>query len=318
MQTILNVIVPIFGVVFVGYAIARARLLSADQGDALAKYVFVVAVPMLLFRTVVTADFDEANPFSIWTIYFGAVAVVWTAGTLLIRWFAKADRRKSVIAGISASFTNTVFVAIPAVERAYGDTGLHPLFLIISIHMPVMMLASTLLIERAAVLDAHEAGTAMEASTPRETLVRILKRLASNALIIGILCGFLWRLSGQPLPGLLNEVTRSLATTAGPVALFALGMSLDRYAIRGDLLPPLICSALSLVALPAMVYLFGVLVLPPLWLKVAVLTAACPAGVNSYVLATFFGSGERLAATTILLTTLLSVVTLTFWLSVLG
>jgi predicted permease len=274
MQTILNVIVPIFSLIAIGFLMARAKLLPAATGDALARFVFVVAVPLLLFRTLATADFGAANPLLLWLAYFGAVAITWTAATLLVRRFTPSDHRRGVIAGISASFANTVFVAIPALQRAYGDAGLEPLLLIISIHLPVMMIASSLLIERAALLDARAAGTAPPSVSLVRTLARVGKNLATSALVIGILAGAAWRLTGLELESHLDEVTRLLAGTA--------------------------------------------LALPPLWLKGAVITAASPVGVNAYLLAVHFGSGERLAATTILVSTVLSVITLSLWLIVLG
>jgi malonate transporter len=319
MQTILTVIVPIFSLIAIGYMVARAGLLSAATGDALARFVFVVAVPLLLFRTLATAEFGSANPLPLWITYFGAVAISWTAGTLLVRAVSASDHRRGVIAGISAGFGNTVFVAIPALQRAYGDAGLEPLLLILSIHLPVMMIASTLLIERAAFLDARESGTAPPSISLWRTLARVARNLATNALVIGILGGLAWRLTGLPLDSHLDEVTRLLAGTAGPLALFSLGMSLTRYGLRGDILSSAIVAALSLLVMPGIVFLAGTAFgLPPLWLKGAVVTAASPVGVNAYLLAAHFRSGERLAATTILVSTVLSVVTLSLWLIVLG
>jgi predicted permease len=318
MQIILTVIVPIFAVIAVGFLAARLKLLDDAVGEGLAKFVFVIAVPALLFRTLATANFAGANPLFLWFAYFLAVALTWAPATILVRRLIGTDRRTGIIAGISASFANTVFVAIPAVQRAYGDEGLEALFLIIAIHMPVMMTVATLLMERAARLDALENGTAPPTVSALTTVKRIAVNLSRNAIIVGILCGLVWRLTGLELPGPVEDVVRLLGSTAGPVSLFAMGMSLTRYGLRGDLSSALVVSALSLVLMPAIVYVVGVELLPPLWLKVAVLTAACPAGVNCYLFASYFKSGEKLAATAILVSTLLSVVTLAVWLAILA
>lgn len=317
MQIILDVIVPIFAVITIGFLAAWLKLLPDEAGEALAKFVFVIAVPVLLFETLATADFGGANPLFLWIAYFAGVAVAWTLATLLVRRLFSADRRTGVIAGISASFANTVFVAIPAVQRAYGDAGLEPLFLIISIHLPAMMIAATLLMERAAERDASDAGAARTRASVAATLGRLARSLVRNALVVGIVCGLAWWLTGLALPAQVEEVADLLGSTAGPVSLFAMGMSLTRYGIRGDLGSAFLVAALSLVLMPAVVYLVAAPLLPPLWLKVAVLTAACPAGVNSYLFASHFKSGEKLAATTILVSTLLSVASLSAWLAIL-
>ena len=319
MQTILDVVVPIFVLIAIGYLVARTGLLSDAAGDALARYVFVVAVPVLLFRTLAKSDFGDASPLALWLGYFGAVAITWTIGTLAVRLFTGADRRTGVVAGVSSSFANTVFVAIPALQRAYGDAGLEPLLLIIAIHLPVMMIASTLLIEHAAHLDGRDDGTVASGVKIGTALKRIAKNLSTNAIVVGILAGLAFRLTGFRIERHLDEITGLIGGTAGPLALVALGMSLTRYGLKGDIWRSAITATLSLVVMPGLVYLFGSkLGLPPLWLKGAVITAASPAGVNAYLIAVYFRSAEKLAATTILVSTILSVVTLSLWLSVLG
>ncbi len=320
MQTILDVIVPIFSLIALGYAAARFGLLSEMVGDGLARFVFVIAVPVLLFRTLATMSFGSANPVLLWLSYFGGVAVAWTLGTLAVRRFLGADHRTGVIAGISSSFANTVFVAIPTLQRAYGDAGLEPLLIIISIHLPVMMIASTLLVERAAALDAQAgADLARPPVPPLQMARRMAVNLVTNPIVVGIVIGLVWRALGLPLEGSVDEVTRLLGGTAGGLALFSLGMSLTRYGLRGDLMAAGLIAALSLIVMPLCVWLFAREAgLPPLWLKGAVITAAAPAGINAYLFATYFRAGEKLAATTILVSTVASVLTLSLWLKILG
>lgn len=319
MQIILAIIVPIFGLIAAGYAARAAGLLGDAVADALARFVFGIAVPLLLFRTLSRAEFGEASPFLLWAAYFGGACIVWPLGTLLARKLGGHDRRAGVVAGVAAGFSNTVFVALPAVERAYGPAGLAPLLVILSVHMPLMTAAGTLLLESASAADTR-ARTGVPA--PRRPVGQILAGLAraflKNAIILGILAGFGWRLTGLSIPPLLDEILASLAGTAGPLALFSLGMSLRRFGLRGDLGLAFALVALSLAVMPAAVWLIAAPLLPPLWTKVAVLTAAAPSGVNAYLFATNVGAGEKLAASTTLLGTLLSVLTLSAWLVILG
>jgi malonate transporter and related proteins len=318
MQIILAITVPIFGLIAAGYAARAAGLLDDAVGEALARFVFSVAVPVLLFRTLSSAQFGETNPLLLWTAYFGGVCVAWPLGTLLAR-LAGHDRRTGVVAGVAAGFSNTVFIALPAIERAYGPAGLAPLLVILSVHLPVMTAAGTLLLEGASAAD-HRAQTG--APAPRRPVGQILAGLAraflKNAIIVGILAGGAWRLSGLTIPPLVDEVLADLAGTAGPVALFALGMSLKRFGLRGNLRLASALAGLSLVVMPAVVWLIAAPLLSPLWFKVAVLTAAAPSGVNAYLFAANVGAGEKLAASATLLGTLLSVVSLSAWLVILG
>jgi predicted permease len=83
--------------------------------------------------------------------------------------------------------------------------------------------------------------------------------------------------------------------------------------------PALAISVLKLVAMPLLVFAATrwVFPLPPLWAKAMVLASACPTGVNTYLIATRFRTGEALSSNAITLTTALAVVTITIWLQIL-
>lgn len=315
MPFVVSIIAPIFGLIAFGYLAARCAILPAGTANALSSFVFVIAVPLLLFRTVATSDFGNGNPLLLWLAYFGALIPVFAAGHLTSRLFG-SDRRESVIAGVSSGYSNLIFVGLPVIQRAFGSDGVDIFASLVAVHLPVMMTASTLLVERAVALDARDGlSTGVPTQSAAETLRRVGKRLIRSALVIGILCGALWRLTGLTLDGPHGDVVDALAGTAGPVALFSLGMSLASFALRGDLVKIVFISAMTLLAQPLAVLLLGSFLLPPLWLAVAVMAAACPVGVNSYLFAAHVHAGEKLAAGVIVLSTVGSALSLSFWLS---
>ncbi|WP_292378872.1 AEC family transporter, partial [Mesorhizobium sp.] len=108
-----------------------------------------------------------------------------------------------------------------------------------------------------------------------------------------------------------------LADTAGPVALFAMGLSLRRFGISGNVRPALALPALKLFLMPALVLLaVWLLGLPPLTAKVAVVVAALPSGINSYLIAVQFNTGQALASNQMTIATASAVLTTSFWLTV--
>jgi malonate transporter len=56
--------------------------------------------------------------------------------------------------------------------------------------------------------------------------------------------------------------------------------------------------------------------MPASWARVAVLASACPTGVNAYLVAARFRTGEALASNAITLSTALSALTVSFWIQV--
>ena len=142
-------------------------------------------------------------------------------------------------------------------------------------------------------------------------------RIAANPLIVGIVLGLIWRTTGLPLPDLASRLVDALADIAGPVALFAMGLGLRKFGISGNVRPALTLSLLKLLLMPAaalaIAWLFG---LPPLAAKIAVAAAALPSGVNSYLIATQFGTGQALSSNQMTISTACAVFTTAFWLMV--
>jgi predicted permease len=152
---------------------------------------------------------------------------------------------------------------------------------------------------------------------PVQIVKDFLRKIFVNPLVIGILAGLLWRATGMALPGLAARLVDALADIAGPVALFAMGFGLRKFGLSGNIRPALALTALKLFLMPAVALCMAMLLgLPPLSAKVAVAAAALPSGVNSYLIAMQFGTGQGLASNQLTIATACAVVTTAFWLTV--
>lgn len=312
---ILTIVLPVFALIGIGYGSARSGLLDSTIGDALGQFVFVIAIPIMIFRTLATSSLGGVSPWGFWFAYFSGVAVVWAIGMLVTRKVFHREARAVVIAGISASFANTVMLGIPLITAVFGEEGLVPLFVLISVHLPVLTIVCALLMERAAVVDGTEKGR-----PAHQILKTVLANLATNPIVVGILAGAVWRVAGLPLSGIFADVLNRIAGAAIPVALFSLGMSMVRYGVRGNVGPALIMSFLKAVVMPAVVYVMAryAVGLPPLWIAVATLTACCPTGINAFLFANRYGTGHAISANSITFTTAAAVVTTGFWMAFLA
>ncbi|MCW2308710.1 AEC family transporter [Rhodobium gokarnense] len=316
MTDVALIVLPAFALIGLGYAIAWFNILKTETGEALGDFVFTIAMPVLIFRTLATADFPDISPWPVWISYFSAVAIIWVIADLLIRKGFKRNVHAGVVAGFAAGYSNLVLVGVPITYTAFGEAGTVPLLILISVHLPIMMVVGTILIERANRLE--DVGGEKPS---RAKLVRTLARnLIVNPLILAILVGIGFRYTGLTLDGLPKALVNQLTATATPCALFALGMALKRYGIGGNVGPALVLSVLKVVVLPIIVFVFAYYLtnLPPLWVTVITIGAACPAGVNTYLMANRFRTGLALASNTITITTAASVVTVTMLLAILG
>ncbi|MBX3577182.1 MAG: AEC family transporter [Rhizobiaceae bacterium] len=310
MSPLTETILFIFGLVGLGYVSGLTGYLKPAAGDALSEFAVGVALPLLLFKTMITADFHGASPWALWGAYFSAVVVAWTAGHLMITRVFGRDGTAGVVGGVSTAFSNLVLLGIPFVLGVFGQQGFEVLSLLVSVHLPSLMIASIVLFQ----IFGRERGTPLRL----DALARdFLRKVFTNPLIVGILAGLLWRLTGLSLPSLAARFVDALSGIAAPVALFAMGLGLRKFGISGNVRPATALTVLKLMLMPAVAlctaWLFG---LPPLTAQVAVACAALPSGVNSYLIATQFGTGQALASNTMTLATAAAVVTTALWLSI--
>lgn len=309
MSPLTETVLFVFSVVALGYLAGLTGYLKPASGEGISDFAVSVAVPLLLFQTMVNADFHGVAPWRLWIAYFTAAAITWTAGHLVTTRIFGRDARAGVVGGVSSAFSNTVLLGAPFILGIFGQSGFEVLSLLVSVHLPIMMMVSIVLFEMF--------GRNGETVHPLRVLRSFSRRLFLNPLIIAILLGLAWRMSGMPLPALATRLVDALANTAGPVALFAMGLSLRRFGISGNVRPALALSVLKLFLMPALALAFvWLLDLPPLTAKVAVVVAALPSGINSYLIAVQFNTGQALATNQMTIATACAAVTTAFWLAV--
>jgi predicted permease len=308
----LSIVISIFGLIGLGYLSGRVGLLSTAVGERLNEFVFTLAIPLLIFETLATADFHGVSPWRIWTAYFVPFALIWVGGDLLVRRVFGRDRRAGLVAGASAAYSNAVLIGLQLMRTALGDSGTVFLVVVIAVHLPITMLLTLSLNEWALTTDAAEG-----AASRRDLLGRLAKALVTHPILIAIVCGLLWRTTGLAIPRIASMVVHPLAQSAGPLALFASGLTLLEYGVARQVKPAVALAALKVVVMPALVLVAARAVgLPPIGVAALTLTAACPTGVNAVLIANRLGTGEALASNTLLISTACGVVTVILWLSV--
>jgi hypothetical protein len=278
MNAILATVLPVFGLIVLGYIFARARWVAADAAAGLTQFVFNLAIPALLFRTVAQMGPQPAPPWALWLPFFGGLALTWITATLLARADPELQKGGGAAAAMTAGFGNLALLGLPLVIAHYGPEGAVPAGIILSIHAAVLWLAATL--QREWAIRGDDVALA--------PLFRGLARnLLSNAIILSLIAGAIWRQTGWALPAVPRVMLDMLANAATPIALFALGLSLASYRLRGQIRPMALLMALKMGLMPLLVWALLRLMpgLPPLWFKVALLLAAMPTGANAFLFA---------------------------------
>ncbi len=301
MLTTLSIVLPVFGLILCGYLIGHTRLLSADGIKGLTNFVFFVAMPALLFRSLATLQHPEHVEFGIVFAYFGPCLVVFGLAMAISRFVFRHGTEEQALLGMSATFSNSVLLGIPLALAAFGDAALLPTMLIIGFHALILITLPTLVVE------VHRGRGGRWHHVVRSTVLSLLRNPIVMAMLLGVVYGW----TGLGLTAVIDSFLELLGRAGPPTALFAVGAALTAYKVGGDLREVAVAMALKLLCLPALVwlsctYLFR---LDPLWAGVATVIAATPIGVNVFLFATTYDIYIARSAAGVLLSTAVAWVT---------
>jgi len=309
MQALIDVVLPVFLVIGLGYAVTRTGFLSDSHIEGVMKFTQGFAIPCLLFLAISRLDLTASFNPRLLASFYSAALICFCVGLIGARIFFKRPWEDSIAIGFCCLFSNSVLLGLPITERAFGPDNLTGNFAIIAFHSPFCYGIGITAME--IVRNRGKGGFGMARG--------ILKAMFSNTLILGIVLGFAFNISGLPMPTAIEDGLELIARAALPGALFALGGVMVRYKIEGDWKTvAFICSA-SLMLHPSLVWLFGSsLHLQTDLFRSGVLNAAMPPGFNAYLFAAMYGRAQRVAASSVLIATGVAVLTAWFWLTLLG
>ena len=297
----LNATMPVFLMMVLGYLLHKTPLLNDSFANKLNDFVFKVALPVQIFKNLADSDF-----YAVWNTKIVIFSFVVSLVSILIMFglsFLLKDK------SLQAEFTQAGYRSSQALLGAalltniYGGTGSLALILIGAV--PLYNVAAV---------------TALTVMVPggkltRKTVLKTLKGIITNPIILGIIAGLLWSLLEIPQPTIFSRSVSSLAATATPLGLIALGASIDLKKATGCLKPTLVCTTFKLV-------IFVAAFLPlAIWigcrgelLVVMLVMLGSPTTVSCFSMARSMGHEGTLSSSTVMLTTLLSSFTFTFWL----
>ncbi|WP_322894292.1 MULTISPECIES: AEC family transporter [unclassified Yoonia] len=308
MAALLDVILPVFIVIGFGY-LAVWRGFFSDAGvKGLMKFTQNFALPCLLFRAISTLDLQQSFDLVLLGSFYAGAFGGFLAGLLGARYIFKRDWEDSVAIGFCCLFSNSLLLGLPITERAYGVSALEANYAIIAIHTPFCYCVGITAMEI-----ARNRGAAMMTLPGK-----VVRAMSHNALIIGIALGFVVNVAGLAMPIMVTDALDLMVRAALPAALFGLGGVLYRYRPEGDMRTIMYVVAVSLLLHPAIVWgLAQAGGLSVAGTRSAILTAAMAPGVNAFLFANMYGRAKRVAASSVLMATGLSILTVWGWLAVL-
>lgn len=302
----INVTFPIFLVILLGYILRQKNFLTEEFVRVANKYVFVVALPIMLFQDISVTDVKKDM-----NIKFFLYCLIVTIVMFLLVWgIAKITLKDKTMIGAFAQAGargSAAVLGVAFVENICGSIGMTPLMIVAAV--PFFNILSVIIL-------VFNANTKEEKNYGKikDACINIIK----NPIIIGILLGLLASLIKLDLPVMADRTLEYIARTATPIALLAIGAGFDTKAAIKKIKPALGATFIKLIGLP-------MLFLPIAYMldfksseMVAILIMlASPTTVSCYIMAKNMDNDDVLTSNVIVLTTLLSSITLTLWIFVL-
>ena len=306
-MNILNVVLPVFLVIGLGFGLRRTGFLGEDISGVFSRLVYFVSAPALLARATAINSLDETfNPSVLLVVIVVSILV---GGGTYIACFRSSPTRRGVIAQ-GAFRSNQVFVGLPIVIYAYGEDSINAVAVLVSFIVIVYNFQGAVL------LILPQQDKSLRITT---ILARTSRGVLRNPLIIASLAGILFSLTGLDLPVALDRTLVLVGGTAAPLALIVVGAGLNFISLRGDLRTTLLVSLAKTILYPALVFAgLKMMGLSGLDLRLPVMIYASPTAVVSYIMARELGGDEKLAGSLVIGSTLISLVTIIGWLVFLG
>ena len=275
MFDVLLLTLPFFGIILAGSVTRRIGFFGAEAGRVLARFAFYIALPPFLFLKVGAAPPTAIlNPGFIIRYELGTI-LIFTGGALLGWWLFRLGGAQRAIFGLNAAYPNYGYIGVPLSVMAFGQAAALPLSLI-------LLADSILLVVLTAGFAALTPGVKVG-----PTIGRTLRSLLRNPLLLSVVAGFLWALSGWQLPVIPQRFFTMLAGAAAPSALFSLGITLAGQKFSQARAEISVISLFKLILHPALIAALFLL-WPGVeadWIKVAILAACLPVAANVFVMA---------------------------------
>ena len=295
-------VLPIFALVFLGWAARKLNVFGPHATLELNRFVVYLALPALLFDIVVHAHKAEVwQPGFI--AAFGLSCLLVFVMTVAISMYCRRGLADAAIDGLNAAYPNTGFMGFPLALAIFGEDAL-PLALIATILTVCVVFGIGIVL--------IEMGRQTERNLPR-LLLKVALSLARNPLIVAPIAGAAASMAFGSLPAPANLFLKLLGSAASPCALIALGLFLaeKQPTRRSNLRIPLLLAFAKLIVQPVVaVGIALALRLPASTTGAVLLLSALPTGTGPFMLAELYQREAFITARTILITTLASIVTI--------
>lgn len=306
----LNATIPVFLVIVLGFFLQKVHLLNDSFNKTANEYVFKCALPVSLFRSIAGMDFYSEFNLGFCLFCFTATTVmflgVWAAAWLLMK-----DKGQVGAFAQASARSSAAILGVALAINIYGDSGMVPMMIMSSV--PFFNVYSVLILSFSPQVDGD--GNLLPAARGGGAVKAACINVAKNPLILGILLGIPFALMRIQVPAMLDSALSTVGATATPVALLVVGASFSGSEAMKRWKGAVCSSFVKLFLLPGIFLpLAAMLGFRQSEMIAILIMTGSPTTVASFVMAKNMHADGVLTSNAVVLSTILSSVSITFWL----
>ncbi|TPM41943.1 AEC family transporter [Mesorhizobium sp. B2-3-4] len=303
MSDVVGLVLPFFGLIFVGFLVARITRQPLEALGWMNTFVVYVALPALFFQLLARTPFERLTE---WRFIFGSVVSTYLVFSLMFVGSVLTSRgeiAQSTIKALAAAYGNIGYMGPGLALLAFGEEAAVPVALIFCFEN----------IMHFAIAPMMMALSGAEKTAPHRLVLDVVRKIVLHPFIIATALGVGAAYIGFKPPVPAERFLDYLSRAAAPCALFAMGVTLALRPLNRVPHEVGAIAVLKLILHPLLCYVMLSWIgnFSPIWIFSAVLLAALPTATNVFVIAQQYGVWVQRASASILITTCLSVATVT-------
>ena len=301
MADVLNLTIPMFSLIGIGYMLRRIQFMSEQDGTVLSKFAFYILLPPLMFTSILSGNASKSLNinfiFSYEIITISIFVLTYLLGVLI-----KLKTMEKAIFGLNAAYPNYGYIGVPLCILAFGAEAAIPLALILL--ADTFVLLTTLIFYKL---------TETRKTSLRELSKEIIQRFIYNPLMMSVFVAFIFSTVDIKIVTAIDRTLSIVAASATAVALIALGVSLNVTSIKNQKSVLFFITVIKLIVHPILIFIVFQFQtnIDPIWVKTAIVCASLPVAANVFVLANYYKNFESESAAAITITTIVSSITVT-------
>ena len=303
MIDVLNLALPYFGLIFIGFACGKLKQIPDTALGWMNFFIVYVALPALFYRILSRTPLAQLAQVEFILATTLGTALAFAIAFVIGLWIRSGRIDQATIAGLAGGYGNIGYMGPGLALATIGPPAAVPIALIFCFD-------TLLLFSLVPFLMALSVPGSMSVwQTAREVVRQIVLHPLVIATAVGVLSA---AIEFQP-PTALETLLQFLQNAAAPCALFTLGVTVALRPIQRIPWEVPITTLIKLIVHPLILFvllsLFGVS--NEVWSNTALLMAALPPALNVFVFARQYDTWVEQASSAVLFGTLVSVATLT-------